>query len=140
MAELEEKLNSILGNREAMEQIMALARSFSSGNQEKGEESPEQERQENVEQTSPSPRSESGSELSDLLGQIDPEMLQVGMRLIQEYQGKEDRSAALLSALRPFLREERRAKLDQALRLTRMTHLARVLLDTMGGRGSERDV
>lgn len=79
-------------------------------------------------------------DLSALLGNLDPGMLQMGMRLIQEYQGSDDRNAALLSALRPFLREERRAKLDQALQIARITRLIRVALGAIGGKGEDEGV
>ena len=74
-------------------------------------------------------------DLSALLGQIDPGMLQMGMRLVREYQGNDDRNTALLAALRPFLKEDRRAKLDRALEIARVTRLIRVALGAMGGKG-----
>lgn len=130
MAELEEKLNAILGDRDAMGQIMALARSLSGeGRQEEREEEPREGEQ--------SPPPAQTGDLSDLLGQVDPQMLQLGLRLFREYQGKEDRNAALLSALRPFLREERRSRLDRALQIARVTHLIRAVLEAAGERGEE---
>ena len=74
-------------------------------------------------------------DLSALLGQIDPGMLQMGMRLVREYQGNDDRNTALLADLRPFLEEDRRAKLDRALEIARVTRLIRVALGAMGGKG-----
>ena len=67
-------------------------------------------------------------------------MLQMGMRLVQEYQGSDDRNAALLAALRPFLKEDRRAKLDRALEIARVTRLIRVALGAMGGKGESGGV
>ena len=135
MAEFEDKLNSILGNQEAMGQIMALARSLSAERQEASTTSASNFQAE--------PETQVGQEtpdLSALLGQVDPEVLQMGLRLFREYQGKDDRNAALLSALRPFLREERRAKLDRAIEIARVTRLVRVALEAMGGKGAEGDV
>lgn len=150
MAEFEEKLNSILGNQEAMGQIMALARSLGGGSQGAGEHPgppPPGETDQAADGASASPgvqarqQSEGAMpDLSALLGNLDPGMIQMGMRLIQEYQGSDDRNAALLSALRPFLREERRAKLDQALQITRITRLIRVALGAIGGKGEEEGV
>ena len=136
MAELEEKLNAILGNQEAMGQIMALARSLSAGGPEGGEPPGEEAPQgrESPPAHAPAP------DLSGLLGQIDPEMLQMGMRLLREYQANDDRNAALLQALQPFVREERRSRLDKALQIARVTRLVRAALETMGGRGEEGDV
>ena len=165
MAEFEDKLNSILGNQEAMEQIMTLARSLSgekgggeppAGSGSGREESPsedafqdeasEGERSGSSSQNGPASRDGAEGEsnpppdLSQLLGNLDPGMLQMGMRLMQEYRGSDDKNAALLQALRPFLREERRAKLDKALQLAQMTRLIRVVLGSLGERGEEEGV
>ena len=131
MAEFEDKLNSILGNQEAMSQIMALARSLSG----------EQPQEPGSEDTYSPAETESASppaDLSALMGQIDPKMLQVGMDVIRQVQSTEDRNVALLSALRPFLKEERRARLDRALKIARMTKLVRVALAALGGKEGER--
>ncbi|MGE4277022.1 MAG: hypothetical protein AB7E30_07590 [Lawsonibacter sp.] len=147
MAEFDEKLNSILGNHEAMEQIMSLARSLSGGGGQPNEKgpsapggsaSPPEKPPCSGDDSEPqSAASASIPDLSALLGQIDPSMLQMGMRLFQEYQGNDGRNAALLSALRPFLKEDRRAKLDRALEIARVTRLIRVALGTIGGKGEE---
>lgn len=138
MAEFEEKLNSILGNQAAMNQIMALARSLSG-------EQPSQEAPlalEGEEETPYVPVTEettaSVPDLSALLGQVDPKMLQVGMDVIRQVQSTEDRNTALLNALRPFLREERQARLDKALQIARMTKLIRAALGALGGKEGER--
>ena len=138
MAELEEKLNAILGNQEAMGQIMALAHSLSAGSKKDPEQQGDPE--EETDKPEPPQSTQPESDISSLLGQIDPGMLQMGMRLLQEYQGNDDRNAALLNALRPFVREERRAKLDRALQIARVTRLIRVALETIGGKGEEGDV
>lgn len=142
MADFEEKLSEILGNQEAMGQIMELARSLSGGSG-KGEQEPPRDSGEQR-QSRPEPAearpSPSSPDLSALLGQVDPGMLQMGMRLFQEYQGRDDRSAALLAALRPFLKEERRASLDRALELVRMTRLIRAAFGAAGGREGDGDV
>ena len=131
MAEFEDKLNSILGNQEAMSQIMALARSLS------GEQPQEPGSEETYSPAETEPASPP-ADLSALMGQIDPKMLQVGMDVIRQVQSTEDRNVALLSALRPFLKEERRARLDRALKIARMTKLVRVALDALGGKEGER--
>lgn len=138
MAEFEDKLNSILGNQAAMNQIMALARSLS-GEQPAGEASPAPEE---PGEAAYAPAGEASAQpapdLAALMGQIDPQMIQVGMDVIRQVQSTEDRNAALLNALRPFLREEKQARLDRALRVARMTRLVRVALSTLGGKEGER--
>ena len=136
MAEFEEKLNSILGNQEAMGQIMALARSLSG--EREGEEGPPR-REESREQPPPQ-QGEAPPDLSQLLENVDPRMVQAGLRLFREYQGGDDRRTALLRALRPFLREERRARLDRAVRIAEMTRLIRAVLGAMGEKGDEEGV
>ena len=135
MAELEEKLNAILGNQEAMSQIMALARSFSGGPADS------QAHQEEA-QSQPLCKAEEGGapDGANIFESVDPALLQLGMKLFRDYQGNNDRNTALLAALRPFLREERRAHLDRALELARMTRLIRTALSAMGGKGAEEDV
>lgn len=138
MAEFEDKLNSILGNQAAMNQIMALARSLS-GEQPAGEASPAPEE---PGEAAYAPAGEASvppaPDLAALMGQIDPQMIQVGMDVIRQVQSTEDRNAALLNALRPFLREEKQARLDRALRVARMTRLVRVALSALGGKEGER--
>ena len=130
MAGFEEQLNNILGNQAAMNQIMALARSLS-GDQ------PEAPALEEPQDTCQAPEAPL-PDLSELLGQVDPSMIQTGMEVLRQIQGTEDRSAALLNALRPFLREERQARLDRALQIVRMTRVIRVALTALGGKEGER--
>ena len=138
MAELEEKLNAILGNPDAMGQIMALARSLNGGGETNGaptEQSPPPEPGE----SSPPPPTAQGQapDLSALLGQVDPRLMQLGLGLLKNCRERDDRNAALLRALRPFLKEERQAGLDRALQIVGVTRIIRAALDTMGGKGEE---
>ncbi len=149
----EDRLNSILGNPEAMGQIMALARSL---NAPEGSPPPDGETGKDREESPPEPAGEEepadrprprereseadGPDLSALLGQLDPAMLRLGGRLLREMQGSESRNAALLQALRPFLREDRRERLDRALQLARVTRLIRVALGALAGKEGEGSV
>lgn len=135
MAEFEEKLNSILGNQKAMEQIMALAHSL--GGEGAVEEVPTQEPKNNPEE-----EFSAGSvpDLSQIFGGVDPRIVQMGIRLIQQYQNTEDKNVALLRALRPFLREKRWASLDRAIQIARVTKVIRAGLSGLGEKGDEPDV
>ena len=141
MAEFEEKLSSILENQEAMAQIMALARSLS-GNGEEAGEAPSRpgDGEEASHGQESAPRGEEQPDLARLLDSVDPGMVQMGLRLFREYRGEDDRRTALLQALRPYLREERRARLDRAVRLAQMTRLIRAALGAMGEKGDEEGV
>lgn len=134
MAEFEDKLNSILGNQAAMNQIMALARSLS-GEQPTGEASPAPEGPESGSAPAAAESAVPPPDLAALMGQIDPKMVQVGMDVIRQVQSTEDRNAALLNALRPFLKEDRQARLDRALRIARTARLVRAALDALGKEG-----
>ena len=123
MGEFEEKLNSLLGDQQAMGQIMALAQSLGKSSPQEGER-----------EEAPPPRqsSEEPPDLSQIMGSLDPKMVQLGMRLMKEYQQDDNQNAALLQALRPYLREERRGRLDKAVQIAKMSRLLRVALGSLG--------
>ena len=114
MSEFEDKLQSILGNPDAMSQIMSLAQSI--GGSSSDEAAP------------PDPEEEPISPFS-MLGDLDPRLLQVGMQLLSEYNAGDDRKTALLTALRPFVKEERYSKVDQAIQIAKLARVIRVALD-----------
>ncbi len=131
MAELEEKLESILGNQEAMAQIMSLARSLDLGDQSK-DAPPEGAggAQSAPSPPSPVPAQPSAGGLLDGLSSLDPKLLSAAAGLFAQYQnGNDDRRVALLNALRPFVREERYAKLDKAIQIAKLSRLIRSALD-----------
>ena len=135
MAEWEEKLEGILSNPRAMEQIMALAKSLEGGNTQQGTPSPTP-----AAPTSPPP---TGPDLSGLLsgvGKLDPKLLSAAVRLFSEYNASDDRKIALLSALRPFLKEEKYAKVDKAMRIARLSRVIRVAFQLFKKDGGEADV
>lgn len=77
---------------------------------------------------------QSGDALSSggsLLKDVDPKLLQLGMRVLSEYNRQDDSKAALLNALRPFVREKRYAKIDQAIRIARLSRVIRVAIDAL---------
>ena len=123
MSELEDRLTSLLSDPDAMAQITALAQSLSGGNggnaQEDGKE----------------PVRTTGNDFSDLLsqftGNFDPALLSRLLPvLLQANRSESVQTQAFLAALKPFLREERRAKVDRAAQLAKMIRLAKVFLAT----------
>lgn len=121
MSDWDDKLNAILSSPETMEQIAALASSLS-GNGEA-----------QATAAAPSPPSDG---LGGLLGGIDPELIGKLMPLLQEYQSGSGEQAALLNALRPFVRAESQQKLDKALRITRLSRVIRASMTLLGGSGN----
>ena len=114
MSELEEKLENILGNPQAMAQIMSLAQSLNGGGSPPpagtGEPSSAQEQASPAPAQAPAPSPPppasggAGDGLGGLLG-------------------------ALLTALRPFVKEQRYAKLDKAIQIAKLSRLIRSGLD-----------
>lgn len=132
MSEFEEKLNAILSDPNAMAQVASLAQSLHLGSPPGDETAGE---------SAPPPVSQStGGGLGDLAGmgdllrQVDPSMLARLLPLLRELTDPtgSDQRMALLMALRPFLRPERRDKVEQAARAARLLHLGKRFLTTWG--------
>ena len=105
MAEMDDKLGSILNNPTMMQQIMAMAQSLG-------------------QQASP-PQPETAPA-------IDPSMAQNIMRLSSQT-GIDSNQQALLTALHPYLPGERLGKLEKAMRAAKLARLASVFLNQGGG-------
>lgn len=112
----EEKLNQILSSPQAMEQIMSLANSLSAPAPEEDSQTPDG-------QSAPSPPLPDAA----LLARLTP--------LLASYRQWADDKTRLLEALRPFLREERAHKLDQAIRIARLSRVIRAAMDLLRGDG-----
>ena len=130
MDEFEEKLNSILSSPETMGQIMALANSLS-GQPQSNQEDTESEQGAQAPQA---PQAKA-PDLSGLFQGMDPAMLQKLMTLWGEFNRGGDEKTRLLQAMRPFLREERQAKLDKAMQIARLSRVIRSAIEQIGGEG-----
>ena len=137
MSDFEEKLNSVLSNPDAMSQIMNLAQSLNLGGG--GGESPQGGQGGGSEPPSPSPPAGGGdglgglAGLGSLLGQIDPKWINRLLPLVGELTGGgSDERMQLLYALRPFLKPERRDKVERAAKTARLIHMGKKLLQSMG--------
>lgn len=127
MGEFEEKLQSILGNQEAMGQIMSIAQALGGGQSQTDAAGQVQDAE--IQSAPSAGGAPAGLDLSTLLGNVDPRILQLGMRLLSEYNKQDERKVALLTALRPFVKEERYAKVDKAVQIARLAHIIRTALD-----------
>ena len=140
MSEFEEKLNAILSNPEAMGQVMNLAQSLNlgGGGGPSGEGGPPDP----PPQPSQAPQNNAASGggvtdslagLGSLLGQIDPKLIGRLLPLAGELAGGgNDERMQLLYALRPFLKPERRDKVERAAKTARLIHVGKKLLQSMG--------
>ena len=142
VAEFAEKLNSILGNPDAMAQIMQLAQSLSGGAQTaeapppppSAPPPPQPAFTPPPQQAPPAPVPAAPDLLSSLTGGLDPKLISKLVPLLQELGGQQDSNArALLYALRPYLKPERQEKVERALQLARLFHLGKKFLSEWGG-------
>lgn len=132
MSDFEEKLNAILSNPEAMAQVMGLAQSLGGSGAFGGGQ----------EQKEPEPRAQSGrgedpigglGNLGDLFSQIDPKMIERLLPLVGELsRGDDDERLKLLYALRPFLKPERRDKIERAVKAAKLIRIGKKFLTSMG--------
>ncbi len=153
MADLQEQLQAILGDPQAMSQITAIAKALTGSPSESGNQPPKEPpqaqdvefvpvetpiAQETPEPTAPASNSP-GPDLSALLGtlggsglpDIDPKLIQIALRVFSEYSAQDDQKAALLSSLKPFLKEERREKMEKAEKIARLSRVVRVAIQLL---------
>lgn len=118
MASLEDNLNQLLSDPNAMEQIFSLAGKLGMSSEPSSE--PEAEEQ---------PLSEREPEAAELSQPLfGAEGLGGLGKLLEIFQGSQQTAQeadALLDALRPFLRQERQEKLDRARHLAGLSRAAR---------------
>lgn len=148
MADLQEQLQAILGNPEAMGQITAIARALTGGPsapEEPPRQEPDAQDVEFVPVEEPpaeeaSPGVEQPPDLSALLGMLgtdlDPRLIQIALRVFSEYSAQDDEKAALLSALKPFLREARLEKMEKAEKVARLSRVVRVAIQLLKEEGT----
>ena len=148
MADWQEQLNSILSDPDAMAQIASLAQSLS-GEPDDAAPPP---------RDAPPPPGGTAAEASgptgggpkggapfdpDAVGAairgIDPELMRRVMPLLRQMNRPESsETTAFLLALRPFLSEARRGKVERAAQLARLLHLGKTFLTTREPEGAER--
>ena len=129
MGQWEDKLGAILNNPQAMSQIMSLAQSLGGqGDAPPGADTPAETAEVQTAPDAPAPGLD-----------LDPRLMEAGMRALSVWNDPDDPRAALLRALGPFMKGERRAKLDRAIRIARLSKAVRTALDALQG-GVKADV
>lgn len=119
MDDLQERIQSVLNDPGQMEEILAIARSL-------GAELPDTVTQ--TEQTRPETEAASVSTMPGLGGA----MTQPVAELLKEAGKLEKKQENLLNALKPFLKPNRREKIDRAMQVARLSHLAGYALRSRG--------
>ena len=117
MSEFEDKLNSILSSPEDMQKILGLARSLSGG--DSNDDPPKNRKQED--------------DSSSFFGDFDPKIMGLVMKLMGEYSSDKNDKSALLSALKPYLRKERRESIDKAAKIAKLAKVAKLAFSEFSG-------
>ena len=107
MSELEDMIGKILGDPASMERISGLASQLMGGGEEKKAES------------------------EPLLPGLDPAMLS-GIGKLMAGMNSDGGKAELVAALGPYLKPERRSKLEKAVKISRLAHVAGLALEEYG--------
>lgn len=118
MEGLEEQLQKIMNDPDSMAQILSLAQSF--GMQPQEGQAP------SAPSVAPAPP--------------DDGFAKAIFGMMQQARQSDGRQEALLAALKPYLRPERRGNIDRALQIARISHLAGFALRNYGklsGKGGD---
>ena len=124
MAELDEKLNTLLSDPNSIAQIMQMAQQLSVTMGGGTDNAPPA-------QQPPPPPAAPPAALPPL-GGLDPQVLARFLPLLQEYSRSNSQTMQLLYALRPFLKESKQDKVERAARLARLIHLGKKFLTDWG--------
>ena len=106
---LEEQLQKILNDPDSMAQILSLAQSFGLQPPEGAASAP----------SAPPPPPDDG-------------MAKAIFGMMQQARQSDGKQEALLQAIKPYLRPERRGKIDRALQIARISHMAGFALRNYG--------
>ena len=112
MAELENIIGSIMSSPESLGKILEVASLL--GGEEKKEEAPP-------------PEVASLLPLDGNTGGISPELISKVMELLSEY-NTDDRRIRLLGAIRPYLKDDDGFHIDRAIRIVKLSHVAKSAL------------
>ena len=117
MSELEDRINSVLGDPAQLERITKLAQSLMGAQTgpEAGNNSSERE--------SSGPGPALGG-MEELFSGLDMESLGKMSRVLSRAGADSGREHALLEAMKPYLSEKRRSKMDRAIKLAKLAKLA----------------
>ena len=128
MSEFEDRINSVLNDPAQMEKITNLAKSLMGGEGGPG--------------SGPMPAGGDMGGLASLAGGLlggdgglDPAVLGRLSRLISAGNEQDSDKRALLEAMKPYLSQKRRDKMDRAMRIARAAKIARLAMGEMGGEG-----
>lgn len=114
MSDFEEKLDRILSDPQAMNQIMTLAKTLGGGPA-----------------SSPPSRSEAPQPAPPEAVPFEAKLLGRAASLLEQCNSGNDDRIALLTALRPFVSEKRYSRLDKAMEIARLSRMVRMALELL---------
>ena len=129
MSEFEDRINSVLKDPEQMDKIASLANSLMGGgaqSMDSGDGGMMGKLGELAKGLS------GGGSAGQESPAIDPAMLGKIGRLMKAGNAQSSNERALLEAMKPYLTEKRRQKMDRALQLARLARIARIAMGEMG--------
>lgn len=106
MSEFEDKLNELLNNPSQMERFASMAKSLMGGD-------------------APMPS------VPDM--DFDPKLIQKISGLLNGAEAKSSKDKKLLEAMRPYLSEKRRSKMDKAMKIAKLASIAEIAASEFGG-------
>jgi len=128
---MEGKLQAMLNDPASMEKVMSIAKSLSSGSASVTDAKPESAVASNLPAVldAVTPAGDAGN-LMRMISGMDPKVLNGMSRVISEYSRPDDDRVRLLHALKPYMREGRRDKMDQAVKIVKLAHTAKIAMET----------
>jgi hypothetical protein len=114
VSEFEDKLNGLLNDPGQMEKIAALAKSLMGGEDK--------------------PSGGGSAEAEPDMG-LDADMIKKIAALMGKHGPRDSEQTALLNAMKPYLSEKRRAKMDKAMKLARLAGIAELAAGEFKGDG-----
>lgn len=129
MSEFEDRINSVLNDPDQMDKIASLAKSLMGG----GAQSTDSGNGGMMGKLGELAKGfSSGGSAGQESPAIDPAMLGKIGRLMKAGNAQSSNERALLEAMKPYLTEKRRQKMDRALQLAKLARIARIAMGEMG--------
>lgn len=129
MSEFEDRINSVLNDPEQMDKIANLAKSLMGGDGQSADTGDGGMMGKLGELAKSFSGGGSAAQESPA---IDPAMLGKIGRLMKAGNAQNSNERALLEAMKPYLTEKRRQKMDRALQLAKLARIARIAMGEMG--------
>ena len=130
MSEFEDRINSVLNDPEQMDKIANLAKSLMGGGDGQSADAGDGGMMGKLGELAKG--LSGGGSAAQERPAIDPAMLGKIGRLMKAGNAQNSNERALLEAMKPYLTEKRRQKMDRALQLAKLARIARIAMGEMG--------